>query len=302
MRTNVEFLSRGTCCRGAHLAPATDEFSSPSGTPCVIMAAGFGGTLNAGLESFGEAYAAAGLHALLFDYRHFGVSDGEPRQLISISRQLQDWGAALAYARTIPGVDPDRIVLVGTSFSGGHVIEAGVRDRRVAAVISQCPMLDGRAAMVNVARYAGVGYLFRILREGIRDAATIVTGQAPSMVPIVGPPGSVAAMTSPDAEPGFMAIAPPDFRNEICARIGLTMGFYRPGRKTDRLRCPLLVCVCEKDSIAPAAAAEAAARRAGDRAELVRYPIGHFEIYTTAFDTAIADHLAFLRRHLGHSG
>jgi len=108
-------------------------------------------------------------------------------------------------------------------------------------------------------------------------------------------------MTSPDAEPGFMAIAPPDFRNEICARIGLTMGFYRPGRKTARLRCPLLVCICEKDSIAPAAAAEAAARRAGDRADVRRYPIGHFEIYTNAFDTTVEDHLAFLRKHLNRS-
>ena len=174
----------------------------------------------------------------------------------------------------------------------------GVRDGRVAAVISQCPMMDGFAAMLNVARYAGVGYLFRIIWEGLCDVATIVTGRDPSMVPIVGPPGSIAAMTSPDAEPGFNAIAPPDFRNEICARIGLTMGFYRPGRKTARLRCPLLVCICEKDSVAPADAAEAAARRAGDRAEVKRYPIGHFEIYVAAFDTVVADHLAFLRKYL----
>jgi hypothetical protein len=39
------------------------------------------------------------LTALAFDYRHFGDSDGTPRQLLDIAHQLEDWQAAIAYAR-----------------------------------------------------------------------------------------------------------------------------------------------------------------------------------------------------------
>ena len=52
-------------------------------------------------------------------------------------------------------MDPERIVVWGTSFSGGHVVEAAVADGRVAAAIAQTPAMDGLAALLNVARYAG---------------------------------------------------------------------------------------------------------------------------------------------------
>ena len=47
----------------------------------------------------------------MFDYRHFGASAGEPRQLLSVRRQLEDWHCAIEYARQFEGVAPDRIVL-----------------------------------------------------------------------------------------------------------------------------------------------------------------------------------------------
>jgi fermentation-respiration switch protein FrsA (DUF1100 family) len=72
------------------------------------------------LDAFAERFARAGLAALVFDYRHFGDSQGEPRQLLDIGRQLADWRAAIGYARTVDGIDPARIALWGSSFSGGH--------------------------------------------------------------------------------------------------------------------------------------------------------------------------------------
>ena len=76
---------------------------------------------------------------MAFDYRHFGASEGEPRQLLSIAGQQEDYHAAIAFARSQEGIDPERIVLWGTSFSGGHVVPVAVADGRVAAVISQVP-------------------------------------------------------------------------------------------------------------------------------------------------------------------
>ena len=48
---------------------------------------------------------------LAFDYRGFGASEGFPRQMVSIVEQVRDYQAAIAAAKKLPGVDPNRIVL-----------------------------------------------------------------------------------------------------------------------------------------------------------------------------------------------
>lgn len=61
---------------------------------------------------------------------------------------------------------------------------------------------------------------------------------------------------------------------------------------------PVRFCqVGDTDGVAPVATAEAAASRAAGRAEVRRYPIGHFEIYRGApFERAVSDQLHLLRR------
>ncbi|HMD52007.1 MAG TPA: alpha/beta hydrolase, partial [Solirubrobacteraceae bacterium] len=152
----ISFDSGGVRCVGAHLAGEGTAFAGEDGRrPCVVMAHGFTGTMDSGLMPFAERFAEAGLDALVFDYRHFGQSDGEPRQLLSIRSQLEDYAAAIAFARALEDVDPDRIVVWGSSYSGGHVIPVAVADGRVAAVISQVPAMDGAAALLNAMRTAG---------------------------------------------------------------------------------------------------------------------------------------------------
>lgn len=293
-RRDIEFLSKGTTCRAWLYEPAA------AGTrPCIVMAHGLGGTRDAGLEPYARRFCAAGYFVLLFDYRHFGASDGEPRQLLSISRQLDDWAAAIACARAQARVDAARIALWGSSFSGGHVIVAAARDGRIAAVAAQGPMMDGRAAVLNLLRYAGAVPLLRLSGVALRDQLGAWFGRPPINVPLVGAPGTLAAMTSADAEPGYRAITPPDWRNEMSARLALHLGLYRPITSARRVRCPTLICICTKDSVAPASAAIALARKLGTRAELKRYDIGHFDIYVgDDFERSSGDQLAFFRRTL----
>ncbi len=296
----VTFASAGVRCAGVHLRGESDDFLDEQGRrPCVVLAHGFAGTVDSGLLPYAERFAAAGLDALAFDYRHFGASDGEPRQLVSAPRQLEDYAAAMAFARGLPGVDPDRIVVWGTSFSGGHVVEVAVADGRVAAVIAQSPAMDGLATLLNAWRYAGASALNKITLAGLRDALGGLRGRPPLMLPVVGPPGTVAAMSTPDAEPGYRAITGPTWRNEFAARYGLTAALYRPGLKADRLPCPMLVQIADRDAVAPVKAAQDAAWLATGRAEVRTYPIGHFDIYRGApFEKAVSDQLLFLRRHL----
>ena len=120
--------------------------------PCVVMAPGFGGTRDTGgLVAYAQGLAAAGLDVVLFDYRGFGGSSGSPRQLVSAARQRQDYHAAIAAARQLPGVDPDRIVLWGISYSGGHVVRVAAEDGHVAAVVSLTPAMDGVAVLAQLA-------------------------------------------------------------------------------------------------------------------------------------------------------
>ncbi len=283
-----------------HLAGKGDAFADAQGRrPCVVLAHGFAGTVDSGLLPYAERFAAAGLDALAFDYRHFGASGGEPRQLVSIPRQLEDYAAAVSFARTLPDVDPARIAVWGTSFSGGHVVEVAVGDGRVAAAIAQSPAMDGRATMLNALRYAGVGAFSRLTLAGIRDALGALKGRPPLMLPVVAPPGTVAAMATPDAESGYRAITGPLWRNEFAARFALTAALYRPGLKADRLPCPILVQVADRDAVAPPAAAQDAAWLATGRSEVRVYPVGHFDVYRGApFEQSVSDQLHFLTRHL----
>jgi uncharacterized protein len=264
--------------------------------PCVVMAHGFTATRADRLPAYAERFAAAGLAVLLFDYRHFGDSGGTPRQLLDIGRQQADYRAAVAFARTLPGIDAQRIALFGTSFSGGHVVVVAARDPSIAAVVSQCPFADGIAALRTVSpRHA-----LRATALGLADQAAGLAGRAPRLMPAVGPPGSFAVMTQPDAQPGFEAIVPAGsrWRNEVAARVMLRIAPYRPVRSATAVACPLLVCVCEGDTTTPPGAAIKMGERA-PRGEVVRYPIGHFEIYVGEhFERAVADQTAFLQRHL----
>jgi fermentation-respiration switch protein FrsA (DUF1100 family) len=299
--SQLEFSSAGVRCLATHVPGEGEDFLGEDGRrPCVVLAHGFSGTVDSGLLAYVERFAAAGLDALAFDYRHFGASDGEPRQLLSIRRQHEDYAAAIALARSLPGVDPDRVVVWGSSFSGGHVVPVAVSDGRVAAVISQVPAMDGLAAVLNVARYAGPAQLLRFTLAGLRDLAASLRGRPPVPLAVIGPPGSLAVMSAPDAEPGMRAIAGASWRNEVAARVMLTAGTYRPGRQADRLPCPILVQIADRDSVAPVKAAQDAAWLATGRSEVRTYPIGHFDIYAgPPFERAIADQLHFLHRHVG---
>ena len=296
----VEFSSGGVRCAATHLPGEGHAFRDEHGRrPCVVLAHGLAGTVDSGLLPFAERFAAAGLGALAFDYRHFGASDGEPRQLLSVSRQLEDWAAAIAHARTLAGVDPERIVLWGSSYSGGHVIAAAVADGRVAAVISQVPLMDGFAGVLNMARYAGPGQIFRLGLAGLRDLLAAARARPPIVLPVVGPPGSVAVMSTPDAEPGYRAITGSSWRNEVAARIMLMAGSYRPGLQAEQLPCPMLVQIADRDTVAPVKPAQDVVWRATGRAELRTYPIGHFDVYSgRPFEGAVADQLHFLGRHV----
>ena len=288
---DLTFESQGARCAAWHYRQ-----DSLAPVPCVVIAHGFDGVREQRLDVYAERFAAEGLAVLVFDYRFIGSSDGDPRQLFDNKAQLADWRAAIAFARQLDGVDPERIALWGTSTSGGHVVQLAAEDDRIAAVVAQVPLVDGFAQLLGTPVWQTV----RLLWAGLKDRIGALFGRDPFLIPAAGEPGTLAAATSPDALSGLAAITPPNstWRNEVVARFTLTTALYRPGRSVARVRCPLLVSLADGDLIVPAAPALKMARTA-ERGELRRYPVGHFSMYFgTGFDRAVADQRAFLRRHL----
>jgi dienelactone hydrolase len=265
--------------------------------PLLVMAHGLGAVRTMRLDAYAERFSAAGYACLVFDYRNFGDSEGQPRQLLDIDLQLADWAAAVTYARTLDGVDSDRIVLWGTSFAGGHVIATAARLPGIAAVIAQCPFTDGIASARTISYPLAT---VRIAVRAIRDVVGARLGRPPVMVATAGKAGDVALMNTPDAYAGYLRLVPEgaELRNEVAARIAMKVFTYRPGLLTAKIGCPILFCVCEYDSVAPAHATLRHAARA-PRGEVLTYPQGHFAIYVDdAFERALADQVAFLDKHL----
>jgi dienelactone hydrolase len=290
-REDVWFKSGGDRISAWLYRPTVD-----GDAPLLVMAHGLGAVRTMRLDAYAERFRAAGYACLVFDYRNFGDSEGAPRQLIDIRMQLQDWTVAVAYARTLAGIDPNRIGLWGTSFSGGHVIATAARLPGIAAVVAQCPFTDGVASLGTLSPLISA----RITALAARDLIAARFGGTPVMVPTAGRPGEVALMNAPDAYPGFVKLVPDgtQLRNEVAARIGVKILPYRPGRLAAKVPCPILFCVCESDSVAPSGPTRRYAASA-PRGEVKLYPEGHFEIYVDdAFERVIADQLVFLEKNL----
>jgi uncharacterized protein len=282
-RDDLTFPSEGSSC-AAWFYPPTNETEA---WPIVVMAHGLSGTKRDRLGAFAERFAAAGAAALVFDHRGFGDSGGAPDRFHP-DRQLEDWRAAIAFARTLSGVDPERVVTFGSSMGGGNALAAAAEDSRVAAAISQVPFLDMR-------------------RQAYRSSPRIIArmlwaAAADEYLPAIGEPHEAAFINAPGSAAGWrhvVAIGEDSrWRNRVSARWLLGRP-YRPARHAATLHCPWLVCVGEADNVARPGPAIAAAQRA-PQGELRTYPgVGHFDIYNgRAHEEVIADQLDFLRRHL----
>jgi uncharacterized protein len=289
-RHDVSFASsEGICAAWLYLPTGV---ASP---PVVILGHGLGGTREMRLDAFAERFAQAGIAALAFTYRHFGDSGGQPRQLLSIKRQLADWDAAIAWVKARGNLDATRIAIWGSSFGGGHSITVASRHPELRAAVAQCPFTDGLASALALGPTA-----LKVLPTVAKDFAAMIGRRAPKMIPLVGPPGSIALMNAPDALPGYEALQPAGttFRNEVAARVAPLIMAYRPGRAAKKINFPILFCVSNTDTVTPPAQTLQYARMA-PRGEIKRYDAGHFDFYIgEAFEALVRDQVEFLTRQL----
>lgn len=295
----IGFESAGIECDAWFFPGEPGPFDGPDGRPVVVMAHGFGGTKDSGLEPFAQRLSAAGLAVFAFDYRGFGASAGTPRQRVSMIGQAEDYCAALSAAARQPGVDPNRLVAWGISLSGGHALTVGAGRRDICAVVAVVPLVNGLAAGRMAFGQVGAAAIAKSTVSSVRSALAGRFGGNRVMMPLVGRPSDHAALTADGYYDAYTALAGPTWRNEVDSAIGLELGSYRADRAAARLTAPVLMQIADFDRAAPAHAAAKAGFAA--RAEVRHYPCDHFDLFAGApwFEAAVEHQVHFLVRHLG---
>ncbi|MEJ8821582.1 alpha/beta fold hydrolase [Variovorax humicola] len=284
------FESKGLRCAGTLLLPGQGECP-----PVIVMAHGFAG-VRAMLMPHARRFVEAGYAVYLFDYRSFGDSEGQPRHWVDPFRHLEDWDAAIRHVKSLPQVDGERMVLWGTSLSGGHVVCMAARGHRIAAVIAGHPLMSGLAAVAHMPFLK----VLRLTLAGLRDLAGSLIGR-PHYLPVVGRPGDLAVLTGPEAWGGMQqlqAIVDGPWENKVLARVALKIPRYNPIRKARGVRVPTLVIAGANDSIVSAQVARKAAGRMAD-ARFTLHASDHFQPYYGDFlEENVRTQLAFLRKQV----
>ena len=296
-RRDIEFDAEGVTLRGWFY----DADGRSGAAPTIVMAHGFSAVKEMYLDKFAEAFAAAGLNALVFDNRNFGASDGEPRCEIDPVQQVRDYRHAITYASTLDEVDPTRIGAWGSSYSGGHVLVLGAIDRRVKAVVAQVPLVSGSANIAELVR-ADFRAGFRQMFDD--DRAARFRGDPPAMVPVVAEdPLAPSALPTPDSWTWFTETGKtraPSWKNEVTLRTVEMLGEYEPAAYIARISpTPLLMVVAREDHLTPAHLAIDAYERAREPKRLVILPSGHFDAYVDGFDEASVPARDWFVEHLG---
>lgn len=302
MPNTLTFTSHGVTCTASHLPAAHDSLAGPQGRPVVVMAHGFGGTVDSGLLPFAEALAAAGLEVLAFDYRGFGLSEGSPRQVISLTGQAEDYRAAIRAAAALPGIDPHRIVLWGVSLSGGTVLEVAANhadpSTTIAALVALTPLVSGPAAAKHATPHYQGATSARSGWLGARAKVAALRGRPPVTLKLVGEPHEAAVLAVPGMYAEYVALAGPSWRNEVDASVVVDVATHRPIKHAAGVTCPALFQIADHDRLAPPHAAALAAVKAGGLVH--HYPGDHFDVYAPQpLHASVAAHqVRFLTRVL----
>ncbi|KAJ7319132.1 alpha/beta-hydrolase [Mycena albidolilacea] len=255
----------------------------PAGTePFPVVIAGHGLTVvkDAGLLPFGERWALDARYAsLIFDYRYFGGSDGEPRNFVSLTKQREDYQAVLRWVRLQPEQFLNtRIVLMGSALSALTICQLALDDSGLAGVMAHSPMLDGYDTAMSL------GFNPRLMFWALVDRIKRSMGYSPLFIKAVGRPGEFAFLNTPSSYQGFVSmfeqgnIAFSSAPNVINPSVLFEIMNARPGRKLRDAHCPVLLVTTKADDIMPSSTAAEVAEIASNNVTMIEAQGGHYDI------------------------
>jgi pimeloyl-ACP methyl ester carboxylesterase len=250
------------------------------------------------LPEIARRLADGGFAVLRFDYRYFGASDGQPRNLLLPIHQVADARNALTFLQEQREVDENRVTLWGTSFGGGVAIYAGAQDERARAVIANVPVTNGRRWLRSINRADDWNRIQSALRE---DRVRRVLE------------GKMRAVPQTEFRPEDRSPAAERFRSEqgealprdtsrIFWRSVEAVIDFAPDEIAGHIAPrPLLIIGAPRDTITPIEEAESAYRVADSPKKLFYLPgdASHYDVYSGAtMDAVIEESVAWLREYV----
>ncbi|KAF9269271.1 alpha/beta-hydrolase [Marasmius fiardii PR-910] len=269
--------------------------------PFPVVIAGHGMTVikEAGLAPFGERWANdAGYASLIFDYRYFGKSGGEPRNLVDLKKQLEDYQSVIRWARQRPELFVNnKIVVMGSALSGLSVASLVLHDNGLAGGMAHSPMLDGYATVMSS------GFRPRLLFWAAVDSIKAKLGLSPIFIKTVGRPNDFALLNTPSALNGFNmmfsqgGVPFSEHPNLINPRTVFELMGSRPGIELKNAHCKILVVSSTEDDMIPIEIGRSIAAAAPEKVVFVEADGGHFDIMKggRTFDTNINAQISFLK-------
>ncbi|EHU2107696.1 TPA: alpha/beta hydrolase [Acinetobacter baumannii] len=263
----------------------------------IIMAHGFAGLRQFKLIQYAQRFAQAGYAVILFDYRYWGGSTGKPREMISINSQLEDWKTMIQYASTCKFIDNRRIVLWGTSLSGGYALSLASELKNIQAIMVQIPYVDGgeTAKLYPLQRYP------QALKLSSQDYMGSKMGLNPKRLPVVDQ-YKLCFMPTADSYYGYLSIVNPDYywSGEVPARVFFNLMRYRPIQLVRQINIPVLFIAAQHDSLIPIESSREAATNIAPFVSYHEWDMKHFDIYHGSwFEKAVTTQLEFLHQHIG---
>ncbi|HCQ9571515.1 TPA: alpha/beta hydrolase [Acinetobacter baumannii] len=263
----------------------------------ILMAHGFAGLRQFKLIQYAQRFAQAGYAVILFDYRYWGGSTGKPREMISINSQLEDWKTMIQYASTCKFIDNRRIVLWGTSLSGGYALSLASELKNIQAIMVQIPYVDGAetAKLYPLQRYP------QALKLSSQDYMGSKMGLNPKRLPVVDQ-YKLCFMPTADSYYGYLSIVNPDYywSGEVPARVFFNLMRYRPIQLVRQINIPVLFIAAQHDSLIPIESSREAATNIAPFVSYHEWDMKHFDIYHGSwFEKAVTTQLEFLHQYIG---
>jgi dienelactone hydrolase len=240
------------------------------------------------LDRYAEEFAESGFTTLVYDHFGFGSSDGQPRQCPAPSIQLQGYRDAISWLGRQPSIDPNRIGIWGSSFSGGEVIILASEDLPIVCAVAQVPARGEGGPEVPAATLIAIS---GAVEQGRDDLVLPAVTETKDGMGVMFDDGSHEWFTRVAAERA------PSWRNEL--RVSGLLEPFRPIEYLADAKVPLLLVVAPLDTLTPPGPGIAVATSV-PTIQVVEIPGGHFDAYEASFEASVGPAIEWYRLHLTH--
>ena len=243
--------------------------------PGILVLAGYSGNTQADCTHMMKRLCADGWFVFGYDYVGFGKSDGKRNRHRPLE-QAQNTYDALTYMQTVPGIDPERLAIYGTSFGCANGIWVTAHDERVKCLVTSVGVTDGYEWMRSIRRpWEWLAFKDRVLKEAQKR---VVSGEGTLV------PNGEIMLRDPESQRqrDMHAQAGHTFQSEERdIESAEAVMRYRPDWVVDKISPrPVLMIYAEHDNLVPPVQQLSAYEKCGEPKKLVMLPkSGHYDSY-----------------------